>query len=78
MSSQEGKQGWQPWQVDNATPWRLDVSSSRTLTNLAMNPTANFIPAPEPHLWALLALAVGGALWWRRALPSLQPRQPLA
>ena len=70
MSSNEARNGWQPWQVDNNTPWRLDVSANRNLTNLSIIPTANLIPAPEPHLWALLILAAGAATWWRQRSSS--------
>jgi hypothetical protein len=65
LTATQGRQGWQPWQVDNNAPWRLDVTTSRDLTNVSIIPTAQFIPAPEPTVPLLAGLA-GLAVWLRR------------
>lgn len=64
LSSNQARQGWQPWQVDGGSPWRLDVTTSRNLGSQSISPTAQFIPAPEPALPLLAGVAVL-ALWMR-------------
>jgi len=65
LTSNQARQGWQPWQVDGNAPWRLDVTTSRNLGSHSITPTAQFIPAPEPG-WLLLVGMATFAFWMRR------------